>query len=182
LHLDNTLLGGGGIFCLPPPPPPRMRSGRSVWAKAGEWKRREIGRVIESDSIVTGGGTFFSPFDGSQVVPVRPSCRSTFERVKLQAEKRLIFMIWASFWGEEKSVAGALLRMVGIDFDINVGRVAWEWNFYNIVSDTSGPNFDDTFRRVACEARSATWNLVTNYALALELKKITENLDQAVHS
>jgi hypothetical protein len=62
------------------------------------------------------------------------------------------------------------------NFDIDIGRATLRLNFYV------------TIRRAACEASSATWNLSTNSAFALRLRKTTENLDpigpasQKIHS
>jgi hypothetical protein len=56
--------------------------------------------------------------------------------------------------------------MVGIHFNINVGRV------------TIGRNFDVTIGRAACEAGSATWNLGTNSPFAPGLRKTTKNINR----
>jgi hypothetical protein len=74
--------------------------------------------------------------------------------------------MWTLLWAKKRSWAGALLRMGGINFNINVGRAAL------------GGNFDVTTGRAACEASSATWNLGTNTLFALGPRKTTENLNR----
>jgi hypothetical protein len=54
--------------------------------------------------------------------------------------------------------------MIGVNFDINVGRAA------------QGRNFDITIWRFACEACSAKGNRSTNSAFALEQTKTTGKL------
>jgi hypothetical protein len=48
----------------------------------------------------------------------------------------------------------------------------------NIGRAILGQTFDVNNERAACEARSAAWNLVTNWAFALASRKTTENLDR----
>jgi hypothetical protein len=52
-----------------------------------------------------------------------------------------------------KKLSRGILKVIGLNFDIDVGRGA------------QGQNFDITIRRVACEASSAKWNRDINSAL-----------------
>jgi hypothetical protein len=52
----------------------------------------------------------------------------------------------------------------------------------NIGKAILGRNFDVTIGMAACEASSATWNLVSNSAFALGPRKTTENLDRVGRS
>jgi hypothetical protein len=56
--------------------------------------------------------------------------------------------------------------MIGIHFDINIGRA------------TLGRNSEATIGRAACLASSATWNLDKKSAFALGPRKTTENFNE----
>jgi hypothetical protein len=68
---------------------------------------------------------------------------------------------------DESSLVGDFVRMIGLNFYINVGRRAM-----------LGQNFVVTNGRAPCEASSAKWNLSTNSAFTLRPKKTMEYLDR----
>jgi hypothetical protein len=76
-----------------------------------------------------------------------------------------------------EKLSRVLLRSCTVlNFDIILGRAGEIWIL--IWGVTLWRNFDVNIGRAAWGACSATWNLGTNSAFALRIRKTTENLDR----
>jgi hypothetical protein len=72
--------------------------------------------------------------------------------------------------------------MIGINVYMTLERLHYGEILTNIGRAILGRKFDVTNGRAAYEASSKTWNLGTNSAFVLGLRKTTENLDRVCGS